>query len=75
MSVHLNSQAEFTCIADGNPQPEITWLFEDLAIPGAGGPTLLVSMVTGAHGGQYTCVASNAIGEATASAVLTVLCE
>jgi len=75
ISVALGRRAEFVCIPDGNPDPRISWLFQGTQIAGAEGPIYSIAMVTGANGGQYTCMASNVIGTTSAVATLTVLCE
>ena len=74
-SVPLNGQVEFTCVADGNPSPQISWVFNGAAIEGVQGSPYTITMVTAASDGEYTCVASNSVGFSSASAVLTVLCK
>ena len=75
ISVPLNRSAQFRCIPDGNPDPQISWQFQGVPIAGANGPIYSIAMVTGANGGQYTCVTSNAVGRTSATATLTVLCK
>ena len=75
ISVPLNRSAQFSCIPDGHPDPQISWQFQGAPIAGANGPIYSIAMVTGANGGQYTCMASNAVGRTSATATLTVLCK
>jgi sugar lactone lactonase YvrE len=65
--------------AQGLPAPALQWYLNGTAlsngvdISGATGPTLVVSGVTAASAGSYTCVATNATGPAQSSpATLTV---
>ena len=75
ISVPLNRSAQFSCIPDGHPDPQISWQFQGAPIAGANGPIYSIAMVTGANGGQYTCMASNAVGRTSVTATLTVLCK
>ncbi|RWS13374.1 roundabout 1-like protein, partial [Dinothrombium tinctorium] len=69
---------EFTCKANGDPNPTITWMKKDGKIP-IGSRTeirddksLRIKRVTVADEGVYTCEAENQGGAAITSATLTV---
>lgn len=74
-SVPVGSPATFSCIAGGNPPPQITWLFNTVVISGARQTTYTIAAVAAGDAGMYMCVATNSIGIASSSASLTVLCE
>lgn len=74
-TAHLNSPVLFQCSADGNPAPLITWNYQGSPIVGGEGGNLTVPSAQAEDVGTYSCVASNSIGEASAEATLTVLCE
>ena len=73
--VPLNDNIQLSCVVDGNPTPDISWLFNGNVITEAVEQILSISPVTAASGGQYTCLASNNIETASASLTLTVLCK
>ena len=75
MSVPVGRPANFTCVAIGNPAPDITWLFNSVVIPGAQQASYMLANVTGTDAGTYTCVATNTIGIAHIAATLTPICE
>lgn len=75
LTVPVGSPATFTCVAGGNPPPDITWLFNSVVIPGAEQSTYTIAMVTGGDAGEFSCVATNSISIAHESATLTPLCE
>jgi hypothetical protein len=61
-------------VVDSYPAIEYEWRFNGQAIPGATGPSLLVSRVTAADAGAYTVVVSNYAGTVTSPpASLTVI--
>uniref|UniRef100_A0A8C1K3P7 Hemicentin-1 n=1 Tax=Cyprinus carpio TaxID=7962 RepID=A0A8C1K3P7_CYPCA len=70
VSVVENTQALLTCVADGVPQPNITWEKDDIALSDTAGeytvlPTgeLLIDSAQPEDSGSYTCVATNSIGQ------------
>ena len=75
MSVPLNGDVVLSCVADGNPPPDITWLLDGTIIPGAMASTYSISPVTAESGGVYSCMASNIVRTVSAGLTLTVLCE
>ena len=75
MAVPLNGNVELSCVTDGNPLPDITWLLDGTIIPGAMASTYSISPVTAESGGVYTCMASNTVRMVSADLTLTVLCE
>ena len=74
-----------TCNATGNPTPSISWIKDGSSIStgddpriifGARNETLTITNVNGADRGQYRCVASNNLGNATSNpALLDVQCK
>lgn len=71
----LGQQTTLHCEVEGTPTPEVTWYRGLLPLATGGGGTLLLSPVTHADGGVYTCVAENAVGVAAANLTLVVLGE
>ncbi|XP_047450471.1 cell adhesion molecule-related/down-regulated by oncogenes [Mugil cephalus] len=74
--VSPGSSATFTCAARGNPQPNVTWLFNaEPVVPSRrvqiSGSSLLVSDVTPQDEGVYQCLLDNGIGSAQSRGVLT----
>ena len=77
MVVNESGTASFQCEAEGNPEPEMTWLKQNLSlpaekrvVPSRGG--LMITDVTSQDNGMYTCVARNILGEVKSSATLSV---
>jgi len=77
MVVNESGTASFQCEAEGNPEPEVTWLKQNTSlsvdkrvVSSRGG--LMITDVTSQDEGMYTCVARNILGEMTSSAILTV---
>ncbi|XP_055486212.1 roundabout homolog 1-like, partial [Leucoraja erinacea] len=73
----VDETVEFKCEARGDPTPSVHWRKEDGVLPKLrseiqGGNTLVITRVTGADVGTYTCVADNMVGKTEASATLTV---
>jgi hypothetical protein len=68
ISIPLGGTANFTALASGNPEPTYQWFFEETnALPGATGPSLVITDATLAQGGSYTVLASNHVGTAVSS--------
>ena len=82
LTVNQSRQATFSCTAQGNPVPTISWTgpsanFTTEVTPGANFTVLSVltidSAVRAVHEGLYTCSASNGVGPSpNSSAALTV---
>ena len=82
LTVNQSSQATFSCTAQGNPVPTISWTgpsanFTTEVAPGVNFTVLSVltidSAVRAVHEGPYTCHASNGVGPyPSSSAALTV---
>ena len=82
LTVNQSSQATFSCTAQGNPVPTISWTgpsanFTTEVIPAANFTVLSVLTIDSAvredHEGLYTCSASNGVGPSpSSSAALTV---
>ena len=77
MVVNESGTASFQCQAEGNPEPEVTWLKHNSSlladkrvVPSSGG--LMITDVTSQDEGMYTCVATNILGEMASSATLSV---
>ncbi|RVE65165.1 hypothetical protein OJAV_G00132810 [Oryzias javanicus] len=82
VDLHLpvGSSAHFTCLAKGNPAPNITWLFNaDPIRPSArfqmSGSSLVVTDVTSQDQGVYQCLLDNGIGSAQSHGTLTTLSD
>jgi hypothetical protein len=58
--------------AIGTPAPTYQWQKDGISIPGATGASLTLSMTALSDTGRYAITASNAVGVASASAVVTV---
>ena len=82
LTVNQSRQATFSCTAQGNPVPTISWTGPSANVttevtPGANFTVLSVltidSAVRAVHEGLYTCSASNGVGPSpSSSAALTV---
>ncbi len=55
-------------LAKGSPNPSYQWYVNSAAIGGANAARLVLSAVSSASAGNYTCVATNSYGSATSSA-------
>lgn len=73
-SVVTGAAVTLTAAATGTPAPTFQWRKDGAAIAGATNASLTLPAVTGADGGAYTIVATNAAGSVTsAAATLTVI--
>ncbi len=77
MVVNETGTASFQCEAEGNPEPQVTWLKQNYSlvadkrvVPSRGG--LMITDVTSQDEGMYTCIARNILGVMTSSATLSV---
>ena len=72
-SVTAGTNVQFSVTATGVPAPTYQWRFNGAPISGATSATLSLPSVTAANTGDYSVVATNALGSATSAAVtLTV---
>ena len=55
-------QLQLSCLSEGGPVLEYTWLFSGNIIPNANISTLTINGVTTADGGDYTCNVTNNAG-------------
>ena len=72
ISIVAGGTAQFEAHAAGYPAPVLAWRFKDALIPGQTNSILTLPRVTTSQAGQYEVIASNAVGVATNSALLTV---
>lgn len=70
ISVSFGEAAKFTCVASGEPVPEIVWLRDSNEIPIDGtryeladNGTLMVHDSTDSDGAYFECMAKNSMGE------------
>ena len=75
--VPSGSSARFTCMAKGNPSPNITWLFNAEPIAPShrfriSGSSLVINDVTSQDEGVFQCLLDNRIGTAQSSGMLTI---
>jgi arabinogalactan endo-1,4-beta-galactosidase len=66
-TIAAGSTVVFNAAVGAFPSPEYQWSLNGTPIPGATGPSLLVSGATAANSGSYTCVASNPSGSVTSN--------
>ncbi|XP_064158973.1 cell adhesion molecule-related/down-regulated by oncogenes [Anguilla rostrata] len=71
------SSVRFACAAEGNPAPNVTWLFNSAPVTPSprlqiSGSSLQIAAVTQQDEGAYQCLADNGIGSAQSAGVLTV---
>ena len=72
MVINESGTASLQCEAEGNPEPEVTWLKQNLSLPSdkrvvSSRGELMITAVTSQDEGMYTCVAGNILGEVTSS--------
>ncbi|XP_065205200.1 peroxidasin homolog [Planococcus citri] len=82
MSIPTFSNISLPCKSDGKPQPKIQWLknnepiiADDLKFRIQSNGSLNIYNMHVADSGVYKCIASNSLGNETASGTLTVLLE
>ncbi len=69
-NVAINSSVVLAAQAVGAPAPKYQWQRNGVNVNGATGSVLLLTGVTAASAGNYTCVATNSLGTATSPAAL-----
>ncbi|XP_042153705.1 cell adhesion molecule-related/down-regulated by oncogenes isoform X1 [Oncorhynchus tshawytscha] len=79
-SVSPGDTARFTCVAKGNPTPNVTWLFNSAPIAPSprlqiSGSSLCIKRVTSQDVGVYQCLVDNVIGSAQSAGRLTLQSE
>ncbi|KAM4629779.1 hemicentin-1 [Polymixia lowei] len=79
VAVVENSQAQMVCVADGVPQPTLSWEKEGNPISDSTGEytilpsgELLIDIAQPDDAGSYTCVATNAVGQDSRTMTLSV---
>ncbi|CAJ1064984.1 cell adhesion molecule-related/down-regulated by oncogenes isoform X1 [Xyrichtys novacula] len=76
--VSPGSSARFTCLAKGNPSPNITWLFNAEPIDSSSprflisGSSLVVAEVTAEDQGVFQCLLDNGVSSAQSHGALTL---
>ncbi|XP_029629796.1 cell adhesion molecule-related/down-regulated by oncogenes isoform X2 [Salmo trutta] len=79
-SVLPGDAARFTCVAKGNPTPNVTWLFNSAPVAPSprlqiSGSSLCIKGVTSQDVGVYQCLVDNGIGSAQSAGRLTLQSE
>uniref|UniRef100_A0AAY4CGP4 Immunoglobulin superfamily DCC subclass member 3 n=1 Tax=Denticeps clupeoides TaxID=299321 RepID=A0AAY4CGP4_9TELE len=76
----VGTSAIFTCLVQGEPEPQLTWLKNgEILMPGGhvklrnNNSTLTIDNISQEDEANYQCIANNSAGSARASARLTVL--
>lgn len=62
MDINLTNPVNFTCNAEGSPEPSYQWYKDGEPIPGMTREYLYIEEVRPEHRGNYTCVAINVGG-------------
>ncbi|KAF4073716.1 hypothetical protein AMELA_G00246430 [Ameiurus melas] len=71
--VKLGHKVSLSCTAEGNPEPNVTWSFQNQTkTTGRRQTTLNIPEAKAADAGSYTCTANNQLGSDTKTATLTV---
>ena len=55
-------QLQLTCVSEGGPELEYTWLMSGSMIDNVNNNTYIIINVTTSHGGDYTCNVTNNAG-------------
>ena len=70
------SDVTLHCYANGNPPPNITWIWQDTGDVLGSSEQLTLTAVNRSQAGTYQCLAWNGIGtNATSACLLDVLCK
>ncbi|XP_037396827.1 intercellular adhesion molecule 5 isoform X2 [Pygocentrus nattereri] len=73
VEVYEGRDVTLPCTAEGNPEPEVKWSFNNQSkTTGGRQTTLTISGATPADGGEYTCTATNTFGSQTRRVFLVV---
>ena len=72
--------AQFVCVAEGNPPPEVVWFVDGVEVNGSRvdilmGVVLVVDDVMASDGGLYSCLATNSRGTDSRDFILVVTGE
>ncbi|KAF4073719.1 hypothetical protein AMELA_G00246540 [Ameiurus melas] len=71
--VKAGGDVSLNCTAEGNPEPEVRWSFQNhIKATGRRQTVLTISKAWLAHTGEYTCTATNDLGKDTRTVSLTV---
>ena len=75
--VSVGQNLTLTCIASGDPLPEVTWskMGQALRLFNVTGPVLHLVNITREDVGSYKCTARNKVGEAFRTAVVNIACK
>uniref|UniRef100_UPI00398EE55D hemicentin-1-like n=1 Tax=Pristiophorus japonicus TaxID=55135 RepID=UPI00398EE55D len=80
VQIKQDQNINLTCLTMGNPKPQITWLKDGQELHGStdyrvssDGSTLEILDASLAHTGQYTCVATNSVGDKSKNYHLSIL--
>ncbi|XP_070775085.1 vascular cell adhesion protein 1-like [Enoplosus armatus] len=65
ITITEGNRLQLNCSAVGNPSPSFTWTLPFASPPTTGGSSVIITSVTSAHEGQYTCSVSNDVGTIT----------
>lgn len=69
---NLDETVTFACTGDGGPNNTYQWYKDDQILPLEMRTNLTLSLVNSTHGGEYTCLVSNAAGNESVSSMLYV---
>lgn len=72
-ALNVGNNASFSCTAEGNPEPVVTWYFQNRNLTtGKQKIMLKISKAKLANAGEYSCTAANEVGLDTRNLSLTV---